>query len=161
MREPKTERIKVDSRGLIAVPRAASSTLRYQLARFGDWLPPRRDGYQYQISARSLAAARRQGLKASQLLALLKANIAGSLPPNLVQALKRWELQGPQASLGALQVLRLPSQAALKALRASRAVRWLGEPLGPLAVEVKPGAGQQVLQALLELGYLGEIEEGQ
>lgn len=156
--EPKPERIKIDSRGLIAIPRLAPRALRYQVARFCDWLPPRQDGYQYQFSARALAGARRQGLKPAQLVVLLKAHIAGSLPPNLLQALKRWEMQGSQASLGTLLVLRLQSQAALKALRASRAARWLGEPIGPLAVEVKPGAARQVLQALLELGYLGEIE---
>lgn len=156
--EPKPERIKIDSRGLIAVPRRAPRALRYQIARFCDWLPPRQDGYQYQLSARALAGARRQGLKPAQLVALLKTHIAGSLPPNLLQALKRWEMQGSQASLGTLLVLRLQSQAAYKALRASRAARWLGEPVGPLAIEVKPGAARQVLQALLELGYLGEIE---
>jgi hypothetical protein len=82
------------------------------------------------------------------------------LPPNLAQALKRWEQQGTQVRLGNSLVLRLGSAAALKALRASRAARYLGEPLGPAAIAVKPGAGPQVLQVLLEIGYLGELEGG-
>jgi hypothetical protein len=113
----------------------------------------------YLISAAALEQARKQGLKVSQLLALLKANSSAPLPPNLLQALKRWEQQGTQARLQATLVLRLGSAAALKALRASKAARYLGEPLGPTAVVVKPGASQQVLGALLELGYLGELEE--
>jgi hypothetical protein len=93
------------------------------------------------------------------LLTLLKAHSAAPLPPNLVQALKRWEQQGTQARLGSTLVLRLSSAAALKALRASRAARYLGEPLGPTAITIKPGAASQVLQALLELGYLGELQK--
>jgi hypothetical protein len=93
------------------------------------------------------------------VLALLKAQVGKALPPNVGQALQRWEQYGAQAQLAPQLVLRLPSAAALKALRASRAARWLGELLGPLAITVQPGAGQQVIQVLLELGYLGELEE--
>jgi hypothetical protein len=113
----------------------------------------------YQITARSLEAARAQGLNVKQLVTLFKANSSAPLPPNLLQALKRWETQGTQARLGSALVLRAGSAAALKALRASRAARFLGEPLGPTTVLVKEGAGQQVMLALLELGYLGELEE--
>jgi hypothetical protein len=45
----------------------------------------------------------------------------------------------------------------LQALRKSRASRYLGEPIGPAAITIKPGASQKVLAALAELGYLGEI----
>jgi hypothetical protein len=55
-------------------------------------------------------------------------------------------------------VLRLESPDILDALRSSRASRFLGDPLGPAAVVVKQGAWEKVLQALAELGYLGEIK---
>jgi hypothetical protein len=154
-----TLKLRVDSRGKVLVPLLSQRAVRYLLARFCDWLPKQKDGYVYLISAAALEQARKQGLKVSQLLALLKANSSAPLPPNLLQALKRWEEQGTQARLQATLVLRLGSAAALKALRASKAARYLGEPLGPTAVVVKPGASQQVLGALLELGYLGELEE--
>jgi hypothetical protein len=54
-------------------------------------------------------------------------------------------------------VLRLNSPQILEELRASRAARFLGDPLGPTTVIVKPGAREKVLAALLEMGYLGEI----
>lgn len=92
-------------------------------------------------------------------MGLLKAHGSSSLPPNLVQALKRWEQQGTQARVQAMQVLRLNSAGALKALRASQAARYLGEPLGPTSIAIKPGAGTQVLQALVELGFLGTLDE--
>lgn len=152
-------KLKVDSRGIISVPRLAPRAVRYQVARFASWLPIKAEAYQYQLTARSLEAARKQGLKVQQLLNLLKAHNTAALPPNLLQALKRWEQHGSQVQLSGMLVLRVHSAAALKALRASRAARYLGEPLGPAAISVKVGAGKQVLQALLELGYLGELEE--
>lgn len=154
-----TSKLKIDSRGRVLISELAPRAVRYFVARFCDWLPKQKDGYLYQISARSLEAARKQGLKVKQLVALLKANSAAALSPNLLQALKRWETQGTQARLGRALVLWVGSAAALKALRASHAARFLDEPLGPTAIVVKPNAGQQVMQALLELGYLGDLEE--
>lgn len=152
-------KLRVDSRGVVSAPRLTPRAVRYQISRFCDWLPAKQDNFQYQISAHSLTVARQQGLRVPQLLTLLKAHTSGSLPPNLVQALKRWEQQGSQGRLTPLLVLRVQSAAALKALRASRAARYLAEPIGPLAIAVKPGSAPQVLQALLELGYFGELEE--
>lgn len=154
-------KLKVDSQGQITAARLTPRAVRYQAARFCTWLPPRKGNYQYQISAAGLNAARQQGLQASQLLTLLQTQVGAALPPNLPQALRRWQQHGVQAQLAPRLVLRVQSAAALKALRASRASRWLGELLGPLAISVKPGAGQQVLQALLEQGYLGEIKESE
>ena len=151
-------KLKIDPQGKVLIPTLAPRATRYFLARFCEWLPQQRDAYAFRITAASLDRARKQGLKVAQLLSLLKAHSSAPLPPNLAQALKRWEQQGTQARLGKTLVLRLGSAAALKALRASRAARYLGEPLGPSAIVVKPGAGQQVLHALLELGYLGELE---
>lgn len=147
--------LELDSHGSLSVLRSAPRPLRYQLARFCEWLPMKAGRYEYQLTAASLNAARSKGLKASQFLKLVVAPI----PPNLKQALTRWEQQGPQGRLTNLLVLRLQSAAALKALRASRAARYLAEPIGPLAVAIKPGSAKQVLQILLELGYFGELEE--
>lgn len=152
-------KISVDSQGLVAIPRLAPRATRYLVARFCTWEAPKRDIYCYRIGARALEAARQQGLEVRQLLALLKANIEGNLPPNLLRALERWQQHGTQAQLEPMLVLRLSSAAALKALRESRAARYLGEPLGPNAVAVKAGAADKVMQALTEMGYLGEWDE--
>lgn len=154
-----TQMFKVDSQGKLLVPALAPRRARYLLARFCDWLPKPKEGYAYQISAAGLGRAAAQGLEVRQLAALLKRYSEGELPPNLGQALRRWNAQGGQARLGQALVLRVASAAVLRALRASRAARYLGEPLGPTSILVQPGAGPQVLRALLELGYLGELEE--
>ena len=46
----------------------------------------------------------------------------------------------------------------LKDLRASRAARFLGDPLGPTVIIVKAGAWEKVIAVLAELGYLAEAE---
>ncbi len=154
-----TQTVKVDSQGKLLIPALAPRRARYLLARFCDWQSKPKEGYAYQISAAGLGRAAAQGLDVRQLAALLKQYSQGELPPNLVKALRRWNAQGGQARVGQALVLRVASAAVLKALRASRAARYLGEPLGPTSTLVQPGAGPQVLRALLELGYLGELEE--
>jgi hypothetical protein len=79
------------------------------------------------------------------------------MPPILIKALERWEAHGTQARIERLLVLRVASPDILQELRASRAARFLGDPLGPTAIVVKPGAADKVFAALAEMGYLGSI----
>jgi hypothetical protein len=134
------------------VPRA----VRYQIARFSRWEGLKRGIYLYKITPASLERASQQGLHSEHLLTLLRKH-ADVLPPSLVKAIERWEEHGGQVRIEEVQVLRLSSPEILRQLRASRAARFLGDPLGPTTVIVKPGARQKVLAALAEMGYLGEI----
>jgi hypothetical protein len=145
----------VRSDACIHAPRLAPRTARYQLARFCQWEKESPDGYDYRLTPVSLARASQQGLAVQHLLILLRKS-AEALPPSLVKALERWEAHGSQVRIESLSVLRFHSPEVLQALRSSRAARFLGEPLGPAAVAVKPGAEQKVLAVLAELGYLGE-----
>ncbi len=74
-----------------------------------------------------------------------------------MKALSRWDQRGTEVRLQSALVLRLGSPELLKALRSSRAARYLGDPLGPTTVIVKPGAGGKVMEALTEMGHLGEV----
>ena len=130
--------------------------VRYQLARFCEWGRETPDEYQYQISPASLTHARKQGLTVSQLVTLLN-RYARAVPPALVKALEKWDKTGSEARIEKMLILRVTSAEVLQALRTSRASRFLGEPLGPTIISIKPGAAQKVLGALAELGYLGEI----
>ncbi len=135
------------------VPRAA----RYQIARFCSWESAGEEAYSYRVTAASLARARDQGLRVGHLLILLRRH-ALTVPPSLAKALERWEEHGGEARLERALILRLRSPEMLQALRSSRAARYLGDPLGPTVIVVKPGAAEKVLAALAEMGYLGEIE---
>ncbi len=152
---PENERIAIASSGRISVPRLVPRAVRYQLARFCEWDEPKADEYRYSITAASLARAKAQGLKVEQLLSLLAKHSAG-IPPVLMKALKRWEVNGTEARVESQIVLRVSRPEVLIELRKSKAARFLGEMLGPTAVIVKAGAVPKVLAALTELGLLAE-----
>lgn len=153
---PAEERsLLVASDARISVPRLAPRSARYQIARFGTWQKLSHDTYYFRITPTSLERAREQGLRPIHLEALVQ-RYAEAVPPSLSTALARWEKRGPEAHLVRSLVLRVKSPKILKELRASRAARYLGDPLGPTAVIVKPGAWEKVLDILAEMGYLAE-----
>ena len=150
-------RIAVASNGKISIPRNAPRTVRYQIARFCDWDEPKQGEYKYQITSQSLKHAKEQGLKAEQLLSLLARHTDNKVPPPLVQALKRWELNGTEARVESQVVLRLSRPEVLEEMRKSKAGKFLGEILSPTAVIIKGGAIQQVMDALAEMGLFAEV----
>jgi len=151
-------KIIVSSNGKITVSRFFSRAARYQISRFCEWEEPKSDEYQYQVTARSLAHAKEQGLQAGQLLALLVKYTNGAVPPALVKALKQWEAHGTEARVKTLLVLRVTKPEIVEELRKSKAGKFLGEILSPTAITIKSGAESKVLAALAEMGLLAEIE---
>jgi len=162
-------KIVVSSNGKITVSRFFSRAVRYQVSRFCEWedggrvaaerrIETKPDEYRYQVTARSLAHAKEQGLKAEQLLALLVKYTSGAVPPALVKALKQWETHGTEARVKNLLVLRVTKPEILDEMRKSKAAKFLGDVLSPTAVIIKNGAESKVLAALAELGLLAEIE---
>jgi hypothetical protein len=140
----------------ISARRLVPRRVRYQVARFCNWEKEILDEYRYRITPLSLSRARQQGLTVSQLLTLLNRH-AKAVPPSLIKALERWDKQGSEFRLEKMLVLRVASEDILLVLRKSRASRFLGEPLGPTTIAIKPGAVEKVLSALAEAGYLGEV----
>lgn len=146
--------------GRVEVPPLFPRAVRYQLARFCSWIGDSRGGYLYQITPESLERAQQQGLRPAQLIGLLKKHNKGPLPPTLVTALERWEQHGSEAHLEKVSILRVSRPEIMAALRKVRASRYLGEELSPTVVILRPGGSEAVLQALAELGYLGESRVG-
>ncbi len=154
---PEQAQVHIRSTGQISVPRLAPRSVRYLLSRFCEWDAPVADEYRYHATPASLSAAASQGLTVDHLINLLARYSAG-IPPNVTLALKNWQKQGQAARITTAPILRLPSAEALAELRASKAARFLGDVLGPAAITLKPGTEARVLAALVELGYLGEVE---
>ena len=160
-------RVSVSSNGKISVERFAPRVVRYQIARFCEWeehggrvaerTETKNDEYKYQITAQSLKHAKEQGLKAEQLLALLVRHTNNKVPPALVKALKRWEVNGTEARVETQVVLRVSRPEVLDEMRKSKAGKFLGEVLSPTAVIVKSGAIPKVMEALAELGLFAEV----
>lgn len=152
--------LKVMVDGRLAIPFLAPRAVRYQVARFCQWEGEKeQDGlteYHYRITPNGLEQARGQGLRATQLVGLLRRHHEGPLPPVLVQALERWENTGTQALVERVMVLRVTSTEILTALRKTRAARFLGDALNETTVTIRPGAEEQVLSALAEIGYFAD-----
>jgi hypothetical protein len=149
--------IHIRSDGRLAIPRVAPRTARYQIARFCAWEGERGGSYRFRLTPAALERARESGLRVGHLLALLE-RYAETVPPSIVKALTRWEREGTEVRLEQVVVLRLRTPEMLKALRSSRAGRFLGAPLGPTTIIVKEGAGVKVLAILAEMGYLGNLD---
>lgn len=154
-----TDKLVISSNGKIFVPRNASRAVRYQIARFCEWDEEKPEGYPYRVTAQSLKHATEQGLKAEQLLSLLVKHTKSNVPPALVKALKRWEVNGTEARAESQTILRVSRPEVLEELRASKAGRFLGEPLGPTAVIVKGEAIPRIAAALAEMGLLLDVIE--
>lgn len=88
---------------------------------------------------------------------MLAKNAAGPIPPAFVKALQRWEVNGTEARLERLVVLRVSRPEVMSELKNSKAGRFLSEPLGTTAVAIKPGAESKILEALAEMGLLAEV----
>ena len=154
----KAEEVQIRAKGEIRMTDHVPHKIRYQVARFCDWFPIRAEAYLYALTPASLSRAEAQGLRVAHLLALLKTQ-TDAVPPNILAALERWEKQGVQASLGRRTILRLGSPQVLKALKKSRASRYILEELGPTAVIVKDGSEQKIAEALVELGFFLELKD--
>lgn len=152
------DQIQLRSQGEIRMTVNVPRKTRYQIARFADWHPIKADAYQYRLSPGSLKRAEKQGLLTVHLLSLLKKHTE-AIPPNLLAALERWENSGPQASIEPRTVLRLGSPAVLKALKKSRASRYILEQLGPTAVIIHPGSEEKITQVLMELGFFVDLKD--
>jgi hypothetical protein len=161
-------KISIASNGKISVERTAPRVVRYQVSRFCEWedvgrvakrIETKDYEYKYRVTTRSLTHAKEQGLKAEQLLALLVRYTGSKVPPSLVQALKRWEVNGTEARVQTLVILKVSKPEVLEEMRKSKAARFLGEVLSPTTVVVKGGAVQKVMDTLTELGLLTEVEE--
>ena len=145
---------------MISIPRLAPRVVRYQVSRFCEWDEPKEDVYRYRISTNSLTKAKEQGLKVEHLLALLAKHSDAGVPPSLVKALKRWEVNGTEARVQTQVILKVSKPEVLEEMRKSKAAKFLGEVLSPTTVIVKGGAVQKVMEALMELGIVGETQIG-
>jgi hypothetical protein len=151
-------KLNISSQGLISIPRLAPRVVRYQISRFCEWEAQKEDLYRYRISTNSLTKAREQGLKIEHLLALLSRQADAGVPPSLVKALKRWEVNGTEARVQTQVILKVSRPEVLEEMRKSRAAKFLGEVLSPTTVIIRGGAIQKVMEALTELGLLTEVQ---
>ena len=113
--------LRASAEGRLYLPALTSRAVRYQVARFCQWEGMKsvdgKMGYAYRVTPEALERAKTQGLRPSQLLALLRRHIEAQVPPTLVQALERWEQAGTQVAVERVVLLRVTSPEIMAALR--------------------------------------------
>ncbi|WP_299027840.1 helicase-associated domain-containing protein [uncultured Thermanaerothrix sp.] len=150
--------IMVQGDATLTLPPLTPRWLRYQIARFGEWLPADAQGYHYRLTPASLLRARQQGLKITYLLALLQKHATMPPPPMLIRALQRWESQGTSVRIERVILLRVNRPEVLTELQRGPAARYLAEVLSPTLALVRPGQVERLRRALAEQGYLAEVK---
>jgi hypothetical protein len=153
--------LRINSDGQIAIPRECPRTIRYQIARSCQWLTSTNAEYRYQLTSASLEKAVSQGLKTSYLLSILRRHNQGPLPPNIIQALERWDKYGSQVVLKNVEIITLQTAEMMTALRNSPAKRYLLDAYSLVTASIQPGSKSRIMRALLDLGYLTSDISGQ
>ena len=153
--EEQAQPAEVRPDGRITVPRQASPSMRYQIARFCTWLSLDEDGYQFALSPSSLKHAQDQGLQLKHIQAILAESSEAEIPPALLKALRRWGKRGREAHLEHGTVLRVANAGLLdKLIKRPATARFLGERLGPTAVLLRERDLQPMLDAAVRFGLL-------
>lgn len=152
--------MRIERAAKFFVPRGFDLGARYQLARASRWLSKDENGYRYQLSARSLSEAAKQGLQPDHLLTLFESLTSKPVPTYLQQALSRYQAQGVEAKIERMVLLRLKSKATLELLQTNRVTkRFLGERLGETTVQVRERDWVKLVDAAIQLGVFIERPE--
>ncbi len=159
IREPAASPIKLLTSGLLHVPRTASRSVRYQLARFCEWEGLKDNIYRFRISHAGLVQAVKQRLQPSQMIALLQKSAEPPLPSGILNAIHHWEKAGSATQLQSAMLIRVESAVVLEKLQASRAGRYISEVINPTTCVIRPGGKDFIRDTLVEMGYLLEIAD--
>jgi hypothetical protein len=109
--------------------------------------------YQYRLTPASLTKAGEQGITSERVLRFLAKASGKPLPKSIQRAATRWQEHGIEARLESVVVLRVNDETILETLRGNPRTRdYIGESLGDLAVEIKPGAWEAFCAATTQLG---------
>jgi hypothetical protein len=152
------EKIKLDSSGKLIIHRSSSRAIRYQLARFCNWDGNNGNEYHFHITPTSLIKAQKQGLNVSHFLTLLQRNLAHPVPHQLRAALENWQTDGTEITIKNELILRVTNSKILDSLKNHHAGRFIMAIITPEIAIIQNGCEEIIQNALMDLGYLSEIE---
>ncbi len=136
---------------------AARRYERFQLARIADWAHTG-DPFVYRLTPNSLARARRQGISVTRALEFLSQVSDARVPQAIQTALKRWEVQGTEARLEHVALLRVADEELMKQIVSSpRIRRFIDEQVGPTTAAVRRQDWPRLIAALGEMGLLTDV----
>jgi hypothetical protein len=148
--------IVINGNATISVPFNANRYHRFQVARLSE-AEAAKSGFpfQYQLTPKSLKRAKEQGIEPDRMHNFLEKASGRPLPPSVKRAIQRWSELGTEARLEKVILLRVRDPEILEKLRSNPKTRdYISESMGDLAVVVRPGDWQKLIEATAELGLL-------
>lgn len=142
------------------VPFNADRYQRFQVARISEPLPVERGKpFGYQLTPRSLAEARAQGITPERVVEFLQKVSTRPLPTSTKRAIERWGENGTEGRIEQVVILRVKEADILDKLRQHPKTRpLLGENIGALAAVVLAGQWPELCHQAAQLGLLLEVE---
>lgn len=147
----------VGSTGVIRVPRLASRTVRYGVARMSAWVAREGDEFVYRLTPRALDRAVAQGLNPRHLKRLLGEAAGGSAPPALLGAIQDHTRHGRKIILAHGLVVKFSEPDLLAELLSDHHISGMViETLGDRAALVREEVIERFLDACARRGVLAQ-----
>lgn len=150
----------VQADGTVRVPHNGDRYQRFQVARVAEPRPLEPgQPYRYDLTPRSLAQAREEGIEPKRVLAFLEEASGRQIPAGVRRAVERWAEHGVEGRLQPTVVLRVREVEILDTLQNNPKTRqFIGERLGPLAAVLRNRDWEAFRRATARLGLLLEVE---
>lgn len=97
------------------------------------------------------------GMKSKHIFSILSQLFETAIPPTLLKAIADIEKNGCLIVGEQMNVLRVKNAKLLDEIKKSQASGFLGEPLNPTTVVIKPGMEKALENSLLALGYFSDF----
>jgi hypothetical protein len=157
--DPPTGTAHVAPDATIALPRTASLSDRFQLARIAEW---RASGpeYAYAITPASLGHALSAGVELARIERFLARISENQVPAAALARLRAWANRYGDVQMRHVAVLETRSAQVMAELRAQERIRaYLRQALSPTMAVVRASDWDALIQELHRAGYLPEITE--
>lgn len=149
---------ELEKSGRVIIERFFPRDIRYQIARCCEWESVRVHKFTYYLSPRAFFRMEQQGLKVSQLVALIIRYARKPVPQNIMLALERWEKHGQEADIDRILVLKVKSASILDQLMASPVKKYILSQQNSTTAEIAADSAPYVKAALLDMGVFAEIK---
>jgi hypothetical protein len=149
---------ELEKSGRIIIERFFPRDIRYQIARCCEWESVRGHKFSFRLTPLAFYRMEQQGLKISQLVALINRYARKPLPQNILLGLERWEKHGQEANIGSVLVLKVKSEIILDQLMASPVNKYILSRQNPTTAEITADSLPFIKAALIDMGVFAEIK---
>jgi len=149
--------VNLEKSGRIVIPRSFPLDIRYQIARFCDLIQADAKKYTYQVTPRSLAGIKRQGLKPSQFIKLIQKFGRKPIPENIIKAVQHWQKNNVEAEVQGAYLLEVKSGDIIEKLKNTSASPYILMQINETTIKITKKGIPFVRSALLDLGIFSDI----